>query len=97
MIFSGIEFLFFFLGLFAAIAVFVLTKLHRAFQFDWRSWSLAGVGIFLALFAVAWSVSSILEGEPRAASMGMVFFGLPAVVMLTLQWRLLTKKTRHLV
>jgi len=40
---------------------------------------------------LAWSVSSVLEGVPRAASMGLIFFGIPAVILLLLGRRMVLK------
>jgi hypothetical protein len=40
-------------------------------------------GLFLILFTIAWTVGSVLEGVPRAASMGIVFFAMPGIAILT--------------
>ncbi|MFA8434470.1 MAG: hypothetical protein ACEPOZ_08120 [Marinifilaceae bacterium] len=94
MIFSGIEVLFFLLGFLSCLILFGCIHLNRKYQMDWKAWSIAGLGAFLLLFCIAWSVSSVLEGEPRAASMGMVVFGLPALVLLGLTRRLVLRKTK---
>ncbi len=44
-------------------------------------------GGLLLLFSVAWSVSSVFEGEPRSASMGIIIFGIPALLLIVLGWR----------
>lgn len=90
-IFSGIEFLFFMLGVFTTLGVMGLIVLQRTYRMDWKSWSSLILGIFLVVFAIAWSVSSVLEGEPRAASMGMVFFGIPGIIILLLGRRFVVK------
>ena len=87
-IFSGIESLFFWLGVLTTLSVGALFYLNRAYRFDWKSWSLCGMGVFLLIFCVAWSASSVLEGEPQAAALGLVFFGCPAVVFFLLAMRL---------
>ena len=75
---------FFIVGLLAAGAAWWLIRLAQRQQIKW--WPLAGLalGIALILFCFAWSVGSVLEGVPRAAAMGVVFFGFPGVVLLTL-------------
>jgi len=88
MIFSGIELLFFFLGFLTCFMIVGVFYLNKRNQLDWKSWISIGLGAFLLLFCLAWSVSSVLEGEPRAASMGMVVFGIPALILLTLGLRL---------
>ena len=52
------------------------------------------MGILLILFSIAWAVSSTLEGEPRAASMGIVFFGFPGIVFLTVTARFVSGKNQ---
>ena len=75
---------FYILGLLAAAAAWWLIRLALTRKVG--RWPVAGlaVGIALILFCVAWSVGSVLEGVPRAAAMGVVFFGFPGVVLLTL-------------
>jgi uncharacterized protein with FMN-binding domain len=44
------------------------------------------------LFCIAWSTASLAEGEPRAASMGLIVFGGAGVLTLVLTWRLFLAK-----
>ncbi|MFA8436914.1 MAG: hypothetical protein ACEPOZ_20595 [Marinifilaceae bacterium] len=92
MIFSGIEILFFTLGILTQSAVVISIYYHRRLKFDWKTWLMLGMGSFLLIFCIAWSCSSVLEGEPRAASMGMIVFGLPALIFLVLGRKLALKK-----
>ena len=48
-------------------------------------------GGLLLLFTVAWSVSSVFEGEPQSASMGVMIFGIPALLLIVLGWRNIPK------
>jgi len=93
MIFSGIEMLFFTLGVLTQSAIIVTIYYHRKLKFDWSTWLTLGLGLLLLIFCIAWSCSSILEGEPRAASMGMIVFGLPSLILLVLGRRFALKKT----
>jgi len=90
-IFTGVEFLFFMLGVITTLCIIGIVKLYKTYQLDWKSWITLILGIFLAVFAAAWSISSVLEGEPRAASMGMVFFGIPGLIILLLGRRFIIK------
>jgi len=36
---------------------------------------------------MAWCVASVLEGVPRAASMGLIFFGMPGMILLTVSFK----------
>lgn len=49
-----------------------------------------GIGIISILFSIAWAVGSVLEGVPRAASMGLLMFGLGGIVILTVTIRIIT-------
>ncbi|MFA8436984.1 MAG: hypothetical protein ACEPOZ_20965 [Marinifilaceae bacterium] len=87
--FDGIEILFFMLGVITTLAVVGMVYLAQKYKLNWKMYATAVTGIFLGIFAIAWSVSSVLEGEPRAASMGMVVFGLPSLAFLGLFRRVL--------
>ena len=93
MIFNGIEKLFFLLGFITALVIVGLYVWNKAHQFKWFDWTLLILGFFLVIFTIAWSGSSILEGEPRAGSMGMVFFGIPGLLILTVARRLIVKRS----
>lgn len=48
--------------------------------------SLAAVfGLFW--ISIGWSWASFAEGESRSGAMGLVCFGLPALILLSLTWR----------
>jgi len=94
MIFTGIEILFFLLGVLSTLLVLMLLKWNKEYSLNWKSWSILGLGSFLLVFAVAWSFSSVLEGEPRAGSMGAFVFGIPSLLLLIVGRRMIstTKK-----
>jgi hypothetical protein len=90
-IFNGIEILFFTLGTVSVLLVLGLIHMRRTYTLDWKAIPLAVAGIFIAVFCAAWSVSSVLEGEPQAAVMGLLIFGLPVLVIFGVFRRLVTK------
>ena len=45
---------------------------------------------FSIFFGIAWAVGAVLEGVPRAASMGLLMFGLGGIVILTVTIRFIT-------
>lgn len=93
--FNGSEKLFFLLGFLTALICVGLYYWNKIYRFKWSDWTLSIFGFFLFMFAIAWSVSSIQEGEPRAASMGMVFFAIPGLLMLTLARKLVLKRVKE--
>lgn len=97
MIFTGIEILFFVLGVISAVGIYTINHYHKKIKFNTASWISICLGFFLLIFTIAWSSSSILEGEPRASSMGMVVFGIPSIILLVLGRRIALKKPKKKV
>ena len=81
MIFNGIEFLFFILGGVTTAGTIGLVFLHIRKSLNWKGWLSGILELIVTIFTIAWTVSSILEGEPQAASMGLIFFGIPAILL----------------
>jgi len=96
MIFKGIEILFFMLGVLTTLGISALIYYNGKLKFNVVTWLILGFGLFLLIFSIAWSFSSILEGEPRAASMGMIVFGIPSIILLVFGRRLAVKKKANL-
>ena len=78
-------------GLTGAIT-YTFYELSKKYPLNWTTWSGLGTGAFLILFSMAWSVGAVLEGVPRAGSMGMLLFGLPRIVILALTSRIIVSK-----
>ncbi len=78
---------FYIVGLLAAASAWWLARLTRRQRIKPLMIAGMGLGIALILFCIAWGMGSVLEGVPRAAAMGVVFFGFPGVVLLTLVGR----------
>ena len=76
-------------GLIAGLSVFGAVELDKRFVIDWRGWAGLALGEFMVLFCIAWSVAATFEGEPRAASMGLMVFGAPGIAVLALTAHLL--------
>lgn len=75
---------FYIVGLLAAGSVWWLIHLSRRQQVKPLMLAGLGLGIAMILFCIAWGMGSVLEGVPRAAAMGVVFFGFPGLILLTL-------------
>jgi NosR/NirI family nitrous oxide reductase transcriptional regulator len=80
------------IGILLGISAYLYVRLHRRRIVDWKGWGGLLAGESLVLFCVAWSAASLGEGEPRAASMGLIFFGGAGVLTLVLTWRLFLSK-----
>lgn len=80
------------LGIITESCIIIAIYYNRKLKFDWRAWMTIGFGLFLLTFTIAWSCSSVLEGEPRAASMGLIVFGIPSIILLVLGRKFALKK-----
>ena len=82
------------LGLLTVASGLFILKLSKKYMLNWIAWSGYGLGVSLVLFSIAWSVGAVLEGVPRAGSMGMLLFGLPGIIFLTMTLRYITDKLK---
>jgi polyferredoxin/Na+-translocating ferredoxin:NAD+ oxidoreductase RnfG subunit len=82
----------YFLGFLSTASLLLFWRLSKQYRLNWMAWSLLISGTVLVLFAIAWSVGAVLEGVPRAGSMGMLLFGLPGIICLTLGMRYVTTR-----
>ena len=80
------------LGLLTTASVIYILKLSKKYVLNWIVYLGYGMGVFLILFSIAWSVGAVLEGVPRAGSMGMLLFGLPGIIFLTITLRYVFEK-----
>jgi hypothetical protein len=81
------DFTWYVLGTLTGAAIYGMYLLSEKFVLNWVSWSGLGSGAGLILFSIAWGVGAVLEGVPRAGSMGILLFGLPGLIVLTLTIR----------
>jgi hypothetical protein len=85
------------MGLLTTGSGIFLWHVSKRYQLNLLAWSGLVIGIVNILFSIAWAVGSVLEGVPRAASMGLLLFGFTGIVILTLAFRYtLTKRPKIL-
>jgi hypothetical protein len=78
------------LGILTIGAGYFLYEYSKKQRLHWLSWTGLGIGIFSILFSIAWAVGAVLEGVPRAASMGLLMFGFGGIVILTVTIRFIS-------
>ncbi len=78
------------LGVLSAFLGYLMYEYSLKQTLNWISWSGLISGVVLVLFSVAWGVGAVLEGVPRAASMGLLLFGLSGIILLTMTGRYIT-------
>ena len=79
------------LGILTVGSGYFLYEYSNKNRLHWISWTGLGIGIFSIFFSIAWAVGAVLEGVPRAASMGLLMFGLGGIVILTVAIRFITR------
>ncbi len=72
------------LGILTVVCAALMVNLSRRYRLNNLAWGGMVLGMALILFCIAWGTGSILEGVPRAAAMGVVFFGFPGIMLLTI-------------
>ena len=91
------ELMWYVVGVLAGFSSYLVYTLSKKYNLGVIGLGSLITGLFLILFTVAWSVGSVLEGVPRAASMGIVFFAMPGIILLTFTAkRFLTARYRKL-
>jgi len=91
------DFTWYILGMLTGAAGIFLWRLSKQYRLNQLAWGGLTVGIFLILFSIAWSVGAVLEGVPRAASMGLLLFGLSGIVLLTAVYKYMDDKLEKIV
>ncbi|MEH6534121.1 MAG: tetrachloroethene dehalogenase [Photobacterium frigidiphilum] len=75
------------MGMVTTAALWGYAYLRRNYLLDLK----ANLGLFstfgLGWICVGWSWASFAEGEPQSGAMGMICFGLPAMIMAVVTWR----------
>ena len=75
------------MGMATTAALWGYWQLQRNYNLGLMA-NLGLVGTFgLGWICVGWSWASFAEGEPQSGAMGLVCFGLPAVILGLLTWR----------
>ena len=93
-IFTGIEILFYMMGVVSVLLILGLHSLSRKYPFRWPAMTLALIGIFGILFTLMWSFSSLMEGELRSAIVGFAMFGVPSIILFAAARRLVVKSIK---
>jgi hypothetical protein len=70
-----------------AVYLGVILK-EKVIKLKWYEWILVVLGFVLFLFAAQTFIASLGEGAAQAAWLGLLFFGLPIVLIVVGVWRL---------
>lgn len=68
-------------ALMASVLWFMYVKVHSSRRMSAAAWILTIISDIWAGFTLAWMASSIMEGEIRAAGMGLLVFGILLIIL----------------
>ena len=86
------DFTWYILGVLTGAVAYSLYLISKKNTLNWLLWSGLIAGSALILFCIAWAVGCVLEGVPRAASMGILLFGLSGVIIMTVTVRMIARR-----
>jgi hypothetical protein len=86
------DFIWYVLGALTGLAAYGMYVLSSKFSLNWLTWSGLIAGSGLIFFSIAWGAGAVLEGVPRAGSMGMLLFGLPGLIVVTITLKHITSQ-----
>ena len=92
-----ISFTWFVSGLLTTGSGIFLWHFSRRHQLNWLAWTGLTIGFVNILFSIPWAVGCVLEGVPRAASMGLLLFGFSGIFILTFAFRYSVTKLPRIV
>jgi uncharacterized membrane protein len=75
------------------IGLFVYLK-SIGFSLTWYEWLIGIVGLLLLFMTVQNMIGSMIELESQAAWMFALIMGLPAVLLLAVDWRLIARRKK---
>jgi hypothetical protein len=69
-------------------------KIKTKIRLSWLSWLGILLAVLLAFFTIAWSITSIIEGETQAAGMGLLIFGILTFLVIGLTRKRIIRDNR---
>jgi hypothetical protein len=76
------------MGILFTLSVLGLAWLSIKVKLPWYAWAMKITGVVAILFGLGWAGASFLEDIYQSGSMGLIFFSMPGVILITLSWRL---------
>ena len=90
---TAMHLVFFLMGVVSGLAIFFLGYMNVRYRCPWYATIFGVVAAVLIIFTVGWYGSSVVEGEYQAAHVGLLVFGLPALLLTGIAWLFLRKKS----
>jgi uncharacterized membrane protein len=86
----------FFIGLIIGIALLALINWIRTknIQFIWYDWVIGTVALLLGVLAVQHYMTSSIGGEPKAGGLGLLIFGIIALILALVEWQLIVRRRK---
>ncbi|MGL1862663.1 MAG: FMN-binding protein [Pseudodesulfovibrio sp.] len=78
-------------GMLSSVVIITIHFVMQRYTLRWLQLTGLIIGPGLIIFSIPWAAGAILEGVPRAASMGILLFGLPGLITLAMTWKMIAK------
>ena len=78
----------------AGVTVLVLWLRNRNIAVTWYDWLIGAIGLLLVLAAIQHYTGALAEGFPTAGWLGLLVFGIPALILLVVAWQLIARRQR---
>jgi len=66
----------------------------KSISLTWYDWVIGIISVALLLFGVVNLIGSFAESEAMAGWMMLLIFGLPALILLAIDWQLIARRQR---
>ncbi len=66
----------------------------RDIGLTWYEWLIGAVGLLLLIFSAVNFFGSLAEEESTAATMFLLIFGLPALILMAVSWQLAARRIK---
>lgn len=85
-----------FVGFIVAVVVLLLVSWlkNKNIKLVWYEWVIGIVGLLLILAAIQHYAGALREGFAKAALLGSLSFGIPAIVLFVVVWQLISRRRR---
>jgi hypothetical protein len=78
----------------AAILAIVYWIRNRNLSLKWYEWLMGAIAVLLIFVAVQHYFGALEEYVSKSAWMGILIFGLPALILLSLTWQLIARRNK---
>lgn len=85
---------FFGIAIGGAVLALLLWLRNHNIMVKWYEWLIGALGLLMVLMAINLFAGSQAEHYPGASWLGLLMFGVPALILLAIDWQLIARRQR---